>query len=65
MDSVPVSAQEIAKQTKLDTVLQKVKHFTLNGWPKHVTEAELKPYFLRTVESECVLWGFRVVVPKV
>lgn len=69
LDSVPISAQEIAKQTKLDTVLQKVKHFTLNGWPKHVTEAELKPYILRhtelTVESECVLWGFRVVVPEV
>ncbi len=49
--------------------MSKVKYFTLNGWPKHVTEDELKPYWVRrtelSVESDCVMWGFRVVIPPV
>lgn len=69
LDKVPVSSQEIAKQTKTDAVLQRVKHFTLNGWPKYLNSDELRPYFIRntelTVESDCVMWGFRVVIPEV
>ena len=53
LDKVPVSSLEIAKQTKADSVLQRAKQLILNG------NTEL------TVESDCVMWGFRVVIPEV
>lgn len=69
LDQVPISSQLIARQTELDSILQRVKHFTLNGWPKYVTSEELRSYFIRhtelTVEANCVMWGFRVVIPEV
>ena len=39
----------------------------LTGWPKHVQDESLKPYFQRklelSIEDDCLLWGYRVVVP--
>ena len=62
LDKVPVSSQEIAKQTMTDTVLQRVKHFTLTGWPKYLNDEELRPYFIRntelTVEADVCDVGF-------
>lgn len=46
-----------------------MKHFSLNGWPKHFSDDELMPNFLRntelTVESDCVMSSFCVVIPAV
>lgn len=67
LESVPVSAKDIKKETDKDKILTKVRHLTQAGWPKHVSEGELKPYWNRrdelTVEADCVLWGLRVIIP--
>ena len=38
-----------------------------NGWPHHCQDVQLHPYLSRkaelTIESGCVLWGNRVIVP--
>ncbi|KAL2088270.1 hypothetical protein ACEWY4_015169 [Coilia grayii] len=68
LEDLPITAREIAKETDKDPVLKVVKQLILTGWPKHVQDELLKPYFQRkfelTIEDDCVLWGFRVVVPE-
>lgn len=68
LEDLPVTAKEIAKETDKDPVLKAVKQLVLTGWPKHVQDEALKPYFKRkyelTVEDDCLLWGLRVVVPE-
>lgn len=67
LESIPVSAKDIKKETDKDKILTKVRHLTQTGWPKHVIEGELKSYWNRreelTVEADCVLWGLRVIIP--
>lgn len=66
-DDLPVSAQEISAETHKDPVLGKVLNYTMNGWPKHNSDENLKDYFSRrrelTVDQGCILWGLRVVIP--
>ena len=42
--------------------------YTLTGWPSHVTDEKLKPYFTRrnelTADQGYVLWGMRVIIPS-
>lgn len=68
LDSLPVTAKDIATETESDPVLAKVKHHVLSGWPKYIPEEALQPYMKRkfdlTVEDGCVLWGFKVVIPE-
>lgn len=68
LDSLPITAKDIAYETQRDPVLAKVKQYVLSGWPKYVSEEVLQPYvnhkFELTVEMDCVLWGFRVVIPE-
>ncbi|XP_048828016.1 uncharacterized protein K02A2.6-like [Brienomyrus brachyistius] len=68
LEELPITAREIAKETDKDPVLKVVKQLVLTGWPKHVQDEALKPYFQRkyelTVEDDCLLWGLRVVVPE-
>lgn len=68
LDDLPVTAREIAKETDKDPVLKVVKQLVLTGWPKHVQDEALKPYFQRkfelTIEDDCLLWGLRVVIPE-
>lgn len=68
LEDLPVTAREIAKETDKDPVLKVVKQLVLTGWPKHIQDETLKPYFQRkyelTVEDDCLLWGLRVVVPE-
>lgn len=67
LDDLPLTAREIAKETDRDPVLRVVKQLVLTGWPRHVQEESLKPYFQRkfelTIEDDCLLWGYRVIVP--
>ena len=68
LDSLPLTAKDIAQETERDPVLAKVKQHILSGWPKYVPDEALKPYAKRkldlTVEEGCVHWGFRVVIPE-
>lgn len=67
LESLPVTATQLATATRTDPVLSKVHHYVTRGWPQQV-DAGLKPYFSRkeelAVESGCVLWGLRVLVPE-
>ena len=57
----------ISRHTWRDPVLARVLEYTLVGWPNHVTEKELKPYFTcqneLTADQGCVLWGMCVIIP--
>jgi len=64
-----VTCAEIKQATRVDPVLSRVYSYVINGWPKTVTDPDLRPYKERqdqlTIEQGCVLWGMRVVVPDV
>ena len=68
IDTLPVTAKQIAKQSARDSmlgsVLQAVQH---GGWPQVVSK-ELMPFYRRrtelTVNEGCLLWGRRVVIPQ-
>ncbi|XP_061715253.1 uncharacterized protein K02A2.6-like [Cydia pomonella] len=65
--NLPVTLTELRQHTERDTILQKVIHFILNGWPKKVSEEALKPYYLcrlqLSYENGCVMRGHKVVIP--
>ena len=67
LDDLPVTAKQIASETRKDSVLCRVLQFVKCGWPQRVEEKSLQPFFNRrselTVEQDCVLWGLRVVIP--
>ena len=67
VNALPVTAQDISEATRKDSTLSKVLELTLNGWPSHIEEGELKPYHLHkdelSLEDDCVLWGRRVIIP--
>ena len=50
INEMPVSAADIAAETKKDPTLAGVLQFTQNGWPSYVDEENLKPYFQRKEE---------------
>ena len=68
LNSIPIDAAMIQKALKEDSLLSKVYDYVLHGWPAHVNEAEIEPYFRKrnelSVESGCLLWGYRVVIPE-
>ena len=63
----PVMAKDISEATRKDPVLSKCYEYTLNGWPNHVTDDQMKPYYMRrselSTDEGCLLWGLRVVIP--
>lgn len=67
INTLPVTAHDVAKFTIKDSTLVKVLEFTLSGWPNYVNDPKIKPYWLRrhelSVEDSCLLWGRRVVIP--
>lgn len=66
---IPISHEDVAKQTKLDLVLTKVKELILTGWSNSVKNINFQPFFNRrhelSVEKGCVVWGNRVVIPLI
>lgn len=65
LESLPVTVAKLQTHTCTDSVLSKVCKFTVKGWPE-TADTALNPYYHRkelTVESGCLLWGRRVVVP--
>ncbi|XP_052813877.1 uncharacterized protein K02A2.6-like [Mya arenaria] len=67
VEEISISAKDIAEITRKHPVLSKVYEYTMNGWPNHVTETELKLYFNRrnelSTDNGVILWGLRVVIP--
>ena len=66
LESLPVTVAKLQANTRTDAILSKVCKFTVEGWPEE-RDSDLKPYYHRkdelTVESGCLLWGTRVIVP--
>ena len=64
----------IAKATRLDPVLAKIVHYVLEGWTEvdrktsSKEDPEMKAYRTRqnelTLDSGCLLWGARVIIPQ-
>ena len=67
LDRTPVTSAKIRAWTNRDRVLSRVRHYVMSGWPEHIADNEIKPYFHRkdelSVQDGCLLWGSRVVVP--
>lgn len=67
VDELPVSAKDIAEETRDDPILSKVLDLTLSGWPKFLPNPDLKPFYLRKDQLStghgCIVWGSRVVIP--
>ena len=62
-----VNAYMVARETRKDSVLSKVLHFTQYGWPGR-PEPKFQPYHKRlklTQEDGILLWNSRVVIPEV
>ena len=66
-DDLPVTAKGVAAATKKDIVSSKELDLTLRGWPAHVSDHDLKPYFHRrhelSADNGCLLLGYQVVIP--
>ncbi|XP_054257498.1 uncharacterized protein K02A2.6-like [Macrosteles quadrilineatus] len=62
----PITSKEIAKFTGTDPILSKVRDYVWHGWHGAV-DKELLPFVKRkdelSVDSNCLLWGARVVIP--
>ena len=67
LDSLPVTAAMVSKQTRKDSELVQVYDYALRGWPTNVSQP-LQPYYNRRTELSlsqgCLIWGTRVVIPK-
>ena len=67
IEDIPISARDIAENTRKHPILSKVYEYTMNGWPSHVSRDCLKPYFSRrnelSTDNGVILWGLRVVIP--
>ena len=67
IDCLPIMYKEISHATRVNPVLSRVLEFVRSGWPKHIEDLRLKPFFHRqyelSIEQDCLLWGLRVVIP--
>ena len=67
-DKLPIHAKDIKESTRKDRILSRVLEYTLNGWPNHVDDDELRPFFTRrhelSCDQGCLLWGMRVIIPE-
>ena len=67
IESLPLTAQQIEQATRNDKILSKVLQYTKRGWPSQ-EEDVMKPYCQCseqiTVEGDCLMWGYRVIIPS-
>ena len=68
-ENLPVTAAEVAQETKADPILRRAYQYTLSGWNwKSHMDPRLQPYSRRSdelsVEENCLLWGTRVIIPQ-
>ena len=65
LDYLPVSAKDIAAETRHDPILSKVVQYVKRRW-SYQDPGALRPYWLKRaelmVEEECILWSVRVVI---
>lgn len=69
LDWSPVTSADIREHTRTDQALSRVYRFCEQGWPTFsLGDPDFAPYVRRrdelSIQSGCVLWGTRVVVPS-
>ena len=70
IQSLRITHKEIRKcHESRPSTLEGVRiNYVAHGWPKHVKDLPIQPYFnrrfdLSVLEQDCLLWGLRVVIP--
>ena len=62
-DPLPVTVENVGRETHRDPVLAQVYEMPSKGWP-HCHDPTLHPYFVRkdeiTLQSGCLMWEIRV-----
>lgn len=64
-----ISVRDVAHFTETDPLLQQVKFWIKKGWPKFLSEEQIRfrPYFSKKAEltyyQDLVYWGHRIVLP--
>jgi len=62
-----IDSTTVRRETSKDEILRKVREYTMLGWPNKIEEV-LKPFKNRrlelSVKEDCVLWGYRVIIPN-
>ena len=65
-DPLPVTVDNVRRETQRDPVLAQVHEMTRKGWPNN-HDPVLNPYFVHkdeiTLQSGCLMWGIRVIIP--
>ncbi|XP_058448854.1 uncharacterized protein K02A2.6-like [Malaya genurostris] len=65
---LPLSFRIVQQSTQFDPITKAVYRYLLDGWPKTVTDAELKRFYARreslTTVQGCILFGDRLVIPS-
>ena len=66
LESLPMTAREIARATRKDSTLRKLLRCMRQGWPSDIPD-KLLPFWHRreylSVEDDCILLGYRVLIP--
>lgn len=64
---LPVTGEEIAKQTAVDPILRRVLEYTNNGWPTKTVDPNLQKFHRRrdslTSVSGCLCYCDRIIIP--
>ena len=67
MEALPVNVRRLRAATGSDPLLSKVYRYTRGNWPRQIPQC-LRPFYDKrhelTVEEGCLLWGYRVIIPK-
>ena len=67
MEALPVTVRRLRAATASDRILSKVFRYTKGNWPQQIPHC-LRPFYDKrhelTVEEGCILWGYRVIIPK-
>lgn len=66
-ESLPVTYQQIADETKKDVLLSRIVGYIMFGWPNECRDEDEKPFYVRRtemyIEHGCILYKYRIVIP--
>ena len=64
IQALPVTCNQVQTATWCDLVLSKIVDYVRRGWPKQVPDNIQPKQEEITIESGCLPWGIRVIIPK-
>lgn len=63
-----LSQKEVKEATHNDIVLKSVVKYCLTGWPRKITDKDIKPYFMcrneLSLEEDCLIRGSKLIIPE-